>query len=321
MILKSRPIAQVIPATVTNPMLNRLIGTVDIDGKGTLHPLADVNPFMLLDQGILPKHNMPPFGAHPHRGHSVVTLIFRGREQSWDSMTKEKTIVQGPASYWVDAGNGVFHDEVSIIEDESDQGQHVGLFQLWISVSERDRTKPARVQYQENLPIEDALDKDGTVVGTIRYYVGPGTGIETPHPIVVAHVAQKANTQFQFPIEKISYGGFLVNLNGSKMLESTGPPDAPTMFGSDTTCANTNDVLVLANNDKYANCVEVTTGDATADYLICVGERIEEPWFKKLVANGAVIAASSEEARQIAERVERYAAAGKQEAGTFQNGF
>jgi hypothetical protein len=51
--------------------------------------------------------------------------------------------------------------------------------------------------------------------------------------------------------------------------------------------------------------------------MVIVGETIDEPWAKKLVANGAVIAASPDEAREIATQVEAYAAAGKQKGGSF----
>ena len=49
-----------------------------------------------------------------------------------------------------------------------------------------------------------------------------------------------------------------------------------------------------------------------AEYLVCVGERIGEPWSKKLVANGAIIAVTAEECRSLALRVEEMAGTGKQ---------
>lgn len=67
----SRSIAGVVPPTTANPIITRLVGTVDIDGAGTQHALPHVDPFILLDQGTITKNNMPPFGPHPHRGHSA----------------------------------------------------------------------------------------------------------------------------------------------------------------------------------------------------------------------------------------------------------
>ena len=76
MSMTGRTVSKIVPAT--QGKITRLIGTVDIDGNGTKHPLDQVDPFMLLDAGTLSKHAMPPFGAHPHRGHSVVTVLVMG---------------------------------------------------------------------------------------------------------------------------------------------------------------------------------------------------------------------------------------------------
>jgi redox-sensitive bicupin YhaK (pirin superfamily) len=305
----SRTIEQVVAPTASGPN-QRLVGTVDVDGKGTLHSLEEVDPFILLDQGTIPKNGLPPFGAHPHRGHSVVTVVMRGRVKSWDSFDEKETTIKGPASYWVNAASGIFHDEVSVIENESDPKQHVSLFQLWIGIKEKDRKKKPSLCYDTDLKSVDAKNGE-TVVGSIRYFVGGTAKIETPHPIVVAHVSQLPNTTFRFPIDP-KHGGFIVNLSGSDYLESD--DTTPASFAG-TTPENTNDVLVLSDNG--GDCIQVqTAADSGADYLVCVGEKHSEAWAKKLVANGAVIAATPEEAREIAVNVELYAKAGK-EGGSF----
>ena len=48
----SRCVESVVPATAT-ARFNRLIGTTDIRGQGTLHPLADVDPFVLFDEAAV----------------------------------------------------------------------------------------------------------------------------------------------------------------------------------------------------------------------------------------------------------------------------
>jgi len=296
-----RLISSVVRAT-PNGISFRLIGTVDIDGKGTKHPLEQADPFMLLDYApSIPKNNAPPFGAHPHRGHSVLTILTKGKVMSWDSFTNKETIAQAPASYWVDAGSGIFHDEVSRVDDESDESQHVALFQLWVSVKEEDRLKPAGLQYDMDLPAVEAKNADGKVVGSIRHYCGGGAKITTPHPIVVAHVVQQANTSLRFPVDP-AFGGVVIHMSG-----------CPTFAGA-TTPSEPFEVLVLADtssSDVDVDFLDVTSSASEAEYLICVGEQVKEPWFKKLVANGAVIAKSPEEAREIAQRVEEYAATGK----------
>ena len=85
-----------------------------------------------------------------------------------------------------------------------------------------------------------------------------------------------------------------------------------------TTAAKVNnEVLVLENNDEsdISDFLHIQSSESSpAEYLICVGERIKEPWYKKLVANGAVVAQSEQEARDIAAKVEEYAKAGKSDS-------
>ena len=173
-----RKITQIVSPKQSGP-INRLIGTVDIDGAGTEHSLDECNPFMLLDAALIPKGGLPKFGAHPHRGHSVVTLLLQGKVESWDSYHDGKTVIEGPASYWVDAGSGLFHNEMTIVGDETDPLQHIKLMQLWISVKEEDRLKSPTVQHDTNLPVEEALNSEGNVIGSIRYFVGKGGSIST----------------------------------------------------------------------------------------------------------------------------------------------
>ena len=292
--MSGRKISKIVPATPGK--VTRLIGTLDIDGNGTEHPLDQVDPFMLLDAGTIPKHNMPPFGAHPHRGHSVVSVLLQGSLRSWDSFAQKDTTITGPASYWVDAGSGVFHDETTVIADESDPSQHVQMFQLWISVKEEDRAKPAALQYETNLPVQDLKDDMGHVVGNICYHVGGEcTSIKTMHPIVVAHVTQNAGSIVKIPIEP-AFGGFIAHIRGTATYgDSPKPTSTPyhVVVLDDTT--NTEEEYLLT----------IEAGNNGASYLVCTGEKIGEPWCKLLAANGAIIAKSETEARDIAVQVEK----------------
>jgi redox-sensitive bicupin YhaK (pirin superfamily) len=306
--MAGRTIERVVPCKLGGP-ISRLIGSVDVDGHGTEHDLDECDPCILLDQGTIPKHNKPPFGAHPHRGHSVVTVLLRGKMTSWDSFANTKVTIEGPASYWVDAGSGIFHNEVTVIEDESDSNQHASLFQLWYGVKEEDRTKAPAVSHDMELP-EVQIQHEGKVVGTACYYVGGGAKIVTPRPLVVAHVSQNAKTTYRFPVDP-KHTGFIVNLSGASYLKES--ISKPATFAGKTP-NQVNDVLVLSKDG--GDYIEVWTGDAPADYLVCVGEPHGEPWAKKLVANGAIIAATADEARDIASQVEGYSQNGK-ETGNF----
>jgi redox-sensitive bicupin YhaK (pirin superfamily) len=308
----SRLIDKVVSAT-DNGKIVRLIGTVDMAGQGTQHPLAEVDPFILLDSGTITKNSMPPFGAHPHRGHSVVTVLTQGKISSWDSFkptTAPRETLTAPASYWVDAGTGVFHDERSVIDDEDDPSQHMHLYQLWVGVKQVDRTQSPQTQYDNNLPVFDCKDptNNDRVVGKGIYHVGPETSITTPHPIVVAQIHQDPNTIYQVPIEP-SHNGFVVHRRGQQVSYAGTIPTAD------------EDVLVLgpadAGTSTSTTFLQVETKDSPADYLVCTGEPHGEQWVKLLVANGAIIAATPEEAQELAPKVEAMAKAGKMSGGSF----
>ena len=305
--IMSRTIAAVYPATHNGP-LTRLIGTVDIDGKGTHHSLDQVDPFILLDKAMIQKNHFPPFGAHPHAGHSVVTLLLQGQIQSWDSVTNETTTITAPAAYWVDAGTGLFHDERSSIDDENDPAKHAHVLQLWIGVRREDRLGAPRVQYEPNLPVVELVSHDDATgsqqsIGTIIHFVGgPTNTIQTPHPIHVALIHQLPNTTYRHSIRPV-HDGFVVNLNANDVAEQAS-------FGG-TRPSLSDDVLVLADT-KDASYLEIVTGDdAAADYLVATGDCHHEPWVKLLAASGAIIAKNAEEARAMAERMVVAATNGK----------
>jgi len=294
--MSGRKISKIVPATPGK--IHRLIGTVDVDGNGTNHPLDQVDPFILLDAGTIAQNNMPPFGPHPHRGHSVVTVLLRGSVRSWDSITRTDTTIEGPASYWVDAGSGLFHDETTVIPDRADGSRHVQLFQLWVAVREADRAKPAALQYDVDLPVEDLLaDDQGGTVGTVRYHVGGGGSLRTMHPVAVAHVTQNPDSAARIPV-RAAFGGFVAHISGAAAYgDSPQPTSTPY------------DVAVLADGGDDGgddeSFLRIKTGSEGATYLVCTGEKIGEAWRKLLVANGAVIAKSVEEARAIAVEVEK----------------
>eukprot|EP00977_Amphora_coffeiformis_P026613 scaffold28325_cov205-Amphora_coffeaeformis.AAC.2 len=314
---------QVVPATPSGPLF-RLVGTVDIDGQGTHHALAAVDPFMLLDYATIPKPHLPPFGAHPHRGHSVVTILLQGKVSSWDSVSQQRTVIAAPASYWVDAGSGLFHDELSVMEDENDASQHVKLFQLWMSVPQQDRLLPPRVQYDTDLTTVNAYNADHDVVGTIRYHVGGGK-IQPPHPVQVAYVTQQPGTTMLFPLLGMGekdvpnrVGGFVINVQGHITIndgtQSTKAYDVIVLKEEENTENDADDDDAAAGASPFEIHVDADSSSpdhGTSEYLVCWGEQIQQAWYKKLAASGAIIAQTPQEAREIAVQMEAASARGK----------
>ena len=174
---------------------------------------------------------------------------------------------------------------------------------LWIGVKQEDRCKPPRVQWDENLPRFTCIH-DKEVVGTGIYHVGDQTSIETPHPITVAHICQNRGTTYQCPVVS-DHGGFVISIKGSAIFGGIASKDdyAILVFGEDRDDAGYLEIQTQTNVD--------------AEYLVCFSEKIGEQWAKKLVASGAIITATKEEARELAPKVEKMSKNGKAEGGSF----
>ena len=106
---------RITPTTPINALLTRVIGSTDVRGQGTKHAIADINPFVLLDEtAVFTKKHVPPFGRHPHSGAMILTICLMG---SLNNMTikdgKEVSEVVGPGPFvlGLNANRGAVHDE------------------------------------------------------------------------------------------------------------------------------------------------------------------------------------------------------------------
>ena len=136
-------------------MLRRAIGTTDIDGKGTKHPVErQADPFVILDEAVLPPNTKPPFGAHPHAGLVAVTIPFNPSFAGllWDNISelngeKEYGPLWSNGLFQIKAGRGVVHDEgrdvdkevilsrvpQSVIDRDVEKNVGIHLLQLWFN--------------------------------------------------------------------------------------------------------------------------------------------------------------------------------------------
>ena len=54
----------------------RVIGALDIDGKGTRHPIRSIDPFIFLDESVVPADaGGLGAGRHPHAGLTALTYL------------------------------------------------------------------------------------------------------------------------------------------------------------------------------------------------------------------------------------------------------
>lgn len=56
-----------------------IIGTTDIDDNGVSHDVADIDPMIFLDEGILMPQTQPTFKKHPHSGLTATLIYWKVR--------------------------------------------------------------------------------------------------------------------------------------------------------------------------------------------------------------------------------------------------
>ncbi|CAG5072740.1 hypothetical protein DYBT9623_04301 [Dyadobacter sp. CECT 9623] len=129
----------------------------DIDGMEINRMLPNryadaVGPFVFLDH-IVP-HTQPKIshegtGAHPHRGIATLTYILSGEDEHFDSAGNYALVHSGGVQ-WMNAGNGIIHDETLNYDSQSDS-KLVHALQFWINLpSEIKVGKPGYLAVEGN---------------------------------------------------------------------------------------------------------------------------------------------------------------------------
>lgn len=147
------PVFRRYPSTKFGPphidMLRRVIGTTDINGKGTSHPVErQADPFFFLDEASIPPGVKPPFGAHPHTGLVAVSCpINKGfRGMLWDNHYSDSNAEYGPLCgggiLQIKSGKGIVHDEGracpgeltdQVKKKDSDKEEPGWMLQCWFN--------------------------------------------------------------------------------------------------------------------------------------------------------------------------------------------
>ena len=114
--MAARSIIRIVNPTAMGPKgaLKRLIGTVDIKGKGTPHELGGLDPVVLCDIASISGFGQPPFGLHPHYGLIAVTAVVEGCFSDGDNLNPPDGHLNSAGGiYMVSAGRGACHQEAS----------------------------------------------------------------------------------------------------------------------------------------------------------------------------------------------------------------
>ena len=143
-----------------------------------------VGPFLLLDHlpgrdiaaGELPE----PDGsfAHPHRGIVTFTYVMEGALTHFDSLGNNSTVTAGGVQ-WMNAGNGIIHDEMLATSVRRDGGV-LHAFQFWINLPVPNKNEPAQYMPVASQDLPVALLAGGR--GEIKVLLGDYDGQSSPIP-------------------------------------------------------------------------------------------------------------------------------------------
>src|SRR5688500_9412574 len=138
-----------------------------------------VGPFVFLDH-LLPANHSPDepikevngTGAHPHRGIATLTYILNGEADHHDSQGHHAFVRSGGVQ-WMEAGNGIIHDEVVNVDPQTNDLLTHG-FQFWINLPAKQKAEaPEYLAIQASeIPQKILPDKSGWIKVIVGEYEG-----------------------------------------------------------------------------------------------------------------------------------------------------
>jgi redox-sensitive bicupin YhaK (pirin superfamily) len=270
----------------------RLIGTTDIDGNGTSHEVADVDPIVLLDFVDINTGAESPFRPHPHVGLTAMSFLpVGGTWMAWDSLEGDSDQhLRTGGLYFVHAGKPAFHHEFPS-PDTVAAAMEVEFIQLvWNATDEEDvRTV---VMQPEEVPVVTSEH------GSVRVLAGDFCGVSAVQPfthrkIIYAYVQLDQGGMMDFPIPP-TMRGILFVIEGK-----LGVGDATVHAGQ---------MMILGDEDAAlaTNNLDV---DRVTRFIIAAGEPVNKPFCKLLGLGGFIIGETDEAVRstmaELAEAAEQ----------------
>jgi len=155
--------------------------------------LTPVGAFVFLDHfdsDLTPEQVPKPDGtfAHPHRGIATLTYLIHGEVTHLDSYGHKGTVTSGGVQ-WMNAGNGIVHDEWA----KPVENRLAGL-QFWLNLSSKAKAqKPSyKAISSEQLPVLKVGQKDSYLKVIIGRYQGFSSDIPVEGRQSLYHLSLKA---------------------------------------------------------------------------------------------------------------------------------
>ncbi|MDF1795116.1 MAG: pirin family protein [Coxiellaceae bacterium] len=256
----------------------RVIGTTDIDGKGTDHEISAIDPFIFLDEAIINEAGTT-FSPHPHAGLAAVSHIFSGEIKAWDNLNGESAENnQAGGLYYINSGRGVVHSEIA--------AKPTHWLQLWLNPGVYNKPLPqayAQLISPDLTPIY--ADDDMTIRVLMGDAYNCSSQVISDWPVLYMRVVIKANKTKEINLEHNNWNGFVYVIEGSGF------------FGANEDKAAYQNLLIFDTKESTSLTVS-NAMDSDLVFMLALGKPHNKDFSKLLGHGGAVVADTEESARE-----------------------
>lgn len=252
------------------------------------YQVPQLDPFLLLDDfhSDNPRHYLPGFPWHPHRGIETITYVLHGKVEHGDSMGNSGIISPGDVQ-WMTAGSGIIHQEMP----KEESGKLLWGFQLWANLPSAHKMMDPRYRDVKSSQIPEVTLSSGVTVkiicGKINGDAGPVKDIVTDPEYIDVFVP--AGTTFSHRVPS-GHTVFAYVIEGEGYFDKERNPFAHEMIGDNyfdfkRECLCRPETLVLY--EREGEEVVITTEHSPVRFLLVSGRPIGEPvaWYGPIVMN------------------------------------
>ena len=271
---------KIVAPTKMGPVALRLIGTTDIDGNGTAHEIADVDPIVLFDYVKFNSAMESEFRPHPHVGLTAMSFMpTSGSFKAWDSLHgDDPELLHAGGLYYVHAGLPAFHYE-HVSDESAAEAIDIEFIQLVWNATDENNVETVIIQ-PENIPVVV------TENATVRVLAGNLFGATSVQPfshrkILYAYIELNAGKCLELPVPK-SMRGVIFSIEGNMNIDDDRlEENQMIIFGE------TEDHIIISNNNE----------NNLARFIVAAGEPLNKPFCKLLGLGGFIIGDSETEVR------------------------
>lgn len=257
----------------------RVIGTVDIEDKGTRHEITCIDPFIFLDEACMTQEGTT-FSKHPHSGLTAISYILDGEIEAWDNIngTGETNNKKG-GLYYINSGKGIVHSEAGV-----NLKNDLHWLQLWINPGVHQHPLPkAFSKLVEPNDIPEYCGDEFTVRTLIGSYDNVSSPVDVGWPIIYLHVVIAPQAVKVFDLKQKNWNGFIYIIDG----EGT--------FGANESHGKSQECLEF--NTSTSSTLKVQNDRNKAlNLMIALGKPHGKEFYKLLGHGGAIVADSKSSA-------------------------